>query len=316
MVLIVSTDNDVSTNLVVTRIIQNRCDFLRINYGDAVEIEDLAVGGEKFNFSVNGIKYSIEQFSSYWYRRGIFVNAQMIRGNTAVAKQVNHFIENENLRLNEYIESVCLKRKRHLGDFRRRQLNKLAVLDKAAETGLDIPYGFVTSVSEQIHKIIPGKRLITKPVSEVIQVQKDGDYRFKMYTQEFEPSMYSDIGSCGPSFFQERIEKEFEIRIVYLLGKFYAMAIFSQINNNTIEDFRGASENIVTNRFDLPEAIEKKLDRLIRHIGLNFCSIDMIYGADKRYYFLEINPCGQFGMVSIPCFYEIEKKVADYLCFK
>jgi hypothetical protein len=32
-----------------------------------------------------------------------------------------------------------------------------------------------------------------------------------------------------------------------------------------------------------------------------------------EYVFLEVNPIGQFGMVSAPCNYNLEKKIAQYL---
>ncbi|HEY0036114.1 MAG TPA: hypothetical protein VGB66_05465, partial [Longimicrobium sp.] len=42
-------------------------------------------------------------------------------------------------------------------------------------------------------------------------------------------------------------------------------------------------------------------------------SIDLIRTRDGRHVFLEVNPAGQFGMVSHPCNYGLEKKVAEYL---
>ena len=51
----------------------------------------------------------------------------------------------------------------------------------------------------------------------------------------------------------------------------------------------------------------------MKHIGLNTGSIDMIKSVDGNYYFLEVNPSGQFGMTSFPCNYNLHEKVADYL---
>ena len=45
-------------------------------------------------------------------------------------------------------------------------------------------------------------------------------------------------------------------------------------------------------------------------IKLKNGSIDIIRGVDNNYYFLEVNPVGQFGMVSNPCNYNIEEKFA------
>ena len=63
----------------------------------------------------------------------------------------------------------------------------------------------------------------------------------------------------------------------------------------------------------MPIEIENNLAELMKHLNLNSGSIDLIYGCDKKYYFLEVNPVGQFGMTSYPCNYYIEKKIANYL---
>jgi len=51
----------------------------------------------------------------------------------------------------------------------------------------------------------------------------------------------------------------------------------------------------------------------MKKINLDNGSIDIIVDNNGKYYFLEINPVGQFGMVSIPCNYYLEKKIANYL---
>src|SRR5690606_41647080 len=59
--------------------------------------------------------------------------------------------------------------------------------------------------------------------------------------------------------------------------------------------------------FNLPSDIENKLTKLMNVLSLNFGSIDMIVSKNREYYFLEVNPVGQFGMVSFPCNYNIER---------
>lgn len=46
---------------------------------------------------------------------------------------------------------------------------------------------------------------------------------------------------------------------------------------------------------------------------LNTGSIDIIYGIDGKYYFLEVNHCGQFGAVTYRCNYYAEKYIAKSL---
>lgn len=51
-------------------------------------------------------------------------------------------------------------------------------------------------------------------------------------------------------------------------------------------------------------------------MDLNTGSIDMIKNKNNEYIFLEVNPVGQFSMVSYPCNYYIEEKIASYLINK
>ena len=119
----------------------------------------------------------------------------------------------------------------------------------------------------------------------------------------------------SPSLFQGYIEKEYELRIFFLDDSFYSMVIFSQSNEKTKIDFRNYDIE-KPNRvcpYSLPKKIERKITKLMNTIGLNTGSIDMIKSTDGNYYFLEVNPSGQFGMTGIPCNYDLYEKVASYL---
>ena len=52
---------------------------------------------------------------------------------------------------------------------------------------------------------------------------------------------------------------------------------------------------------------------LMRKVGLDTGSADLIRAVDGRHVFLAVNPVGQFGMTSLPCNYHLEREVASYL---
>ena len=96
------------------------------------------------------------------------------------------------------------------------------------------------------------------------------------------------------------------------------MAIFSQNDKQTKVDFRNYNDN-KPNRYVpyvLPKNIELKITQLMQKLDLNTGSVDLIKNHDGNYVFLEINPVGQFGMVSEPCNYYLEKIIAEYLINK
>lgn len=96
------------------------------------------------------------------------------------------------------------------------------------------------------------------------------------------------------------------------------MAIFSQSDSRTSVDFRHYRPDKPNRRvpFDLPIDLENKLKQLMSIMNLESGSIDLICDNSNRYVFLEVNPVGQFGMISDPCNYYLEKKIAEYLVQK
>ena len=117
-----------------------------------------------------------------------------------------------------------------------------------------------------------------------------------------------------PSIFQKYVEKKYEIRTFFLNGIFYSMSIFSQMDTTTQVDFR--ERTVLPLRkapYKLPAEYEEKLSKLMNKYSLKSCSIDTIVTPDHEFYFLEINPIGQFQWLSKNCNYQIEKKIAQYL---
>lgn len=142
-------------------------------------------------------------------------------------------------------------------------------------------------------------------------------YRNKKYTlfTQYINSLEEVTEKFSPSLFQEYIKKKYELRIFYLDGKFYTMVIFSQNNERTKIDFRNYdfdNPNRV-GTYELPEDIKSKLSSLMNKLCLNTGSIDMIKALNGEYYFLEVNPSGQFGMTGIPCNFNLHEKIAEFL---
>jgi D-alanine-D-alanine ligase-like ATP-grasp enzyme len=89
------------------------------------------------------------------------------------------------------------------------------------------------------------------------------------------------------------------------------MAIHNFSDTNT--DYRKSYGWHRYSPYKLPVVIEQKLLLLFDEFSLRFGAVDFIVDNDDNHYFLEINPAGQFGMVSSPCNYPVERDVASYL---
>jgi len=118
----------------------------------------------------------------------------------------------------------------------------------------------------------------------------------------------ADIEYC-PMIFQPYIEKEYELRIVYLDGEFFT----GKINNSENADWRIAKGSYFWSEYNLPENIKSGLTAMMKEMELYMGAIDMIRGKDGKYYFLEVNPQGEWGMLQKDLNFPIAQRIADNL---
>jgi len=193
--------------------------------------------------------------------------------------------------------------------------NKLTQHIYANRVGLNVPSLNILNKKEQLESLVldSSNQFITKSFgSQIMQNDSDGNTLFAFTNIIDNELINKSADSFFPSLIQEYIEKEFEIRTFYLDGEFYSMAIFSQDNEKTKIDFRHY-DNKIPNRLEpisLPKDIENKLKVFIKQINTNCGSFDLIQSISGDLYFIECNALGQFGMVSKPCNYMLEKRIA------
>jgi ATP-GRASP peptide maturase of grasp-with-spasm system len=194
-------------------------------------------------------------------------------------------------------------------------INKLKVLLKAKEMGFNIPETYICSTKVELAAILlQHSSLITKSIGDLLPINNNKKF-INFLTKEITNEVLENLpDTFFPSLFQKKIDKEYEIRTFYFFGKCYSMAIFSQSDTTTAVDFRYYNDE-KPNRtvpYTLPSRIEKKIVKLMNHLNLNTGSIDLMKN-NLGYYFLEVNPTGQFGMTEYPCNYPLAKLVAQKL---
>jgi len=321
MILIVTEESDISSYEVAKWLDCFGERYTIITEKDEINSVEIELN-EKCLFSINSKVIDIDDVTSVWYRRGrLNISMPEIRNidNREIGMQIFiHLYETEWKTLESYIISQ-LNKKKILGNYFVYNTKKLETLDLARDCGLLTPKTFITTNKKTLHNLHEQHKLITKGVQDGISIKvKDMDTQTTFYNLT-ETVRGEDVFEMDdiffPSLFQERIEKLFELRIFYLEGDFYSMAIFSQNNQKTKTDYRDY-DNVKPNRiksFKLPADIEFKLTKLLAMLNLNTASIDMIYTTHQQFVFLEINPVGQFDNISKLCNFNLEKQIAIYL---
>ncbi len=314
MILILSTPSDPDTDRVIDWINKSESEYFRLNE------EDLMSGKVEFYYnpkreqdtyiSTFERKIYFNQIKVVWFRKFGFLKS--FENEFGKSSDLVRYLYKELMIISKLIyklleDKIWLFKKNNM-------LTKLEVLKKANEIGILIPETIVTTNKSVLSNFFnQEKQLITKSIGDGSLINyKDLVYNF--YTSRIE---YIDniLEEFSPSLFQKYTEKEYELRIFFIEDSFFAMSIFSQANKKTKYDFRNYDiQN--PNRFEpynLPKMIERKLNILMKNIGLNTGSIDMIKTPEGDYVFLEVNPSGQFGMTAFPCNYPLHKIVANFL---
>jgi Biotin-lipoyl like len=100
--------------------------------------------------------------------------------------------------------------------------------------------------------------------------------------------------NTSPCSFQQYVDKQYELRVVVLFNKIFPCKIYSQDSPLTKGDWRVHDDAKVKWELldEFPADIYDKIMALTKALNLNWCSIDMIYGVDNQYYFLEANRPG------------------------
>jgi ATP-GRASP peptide maturase of grasp-with-spasm system len=268
----------------------------------------------------------LSEVGAVWFRRWMFerrheavdLMERPAADNHTLHYQFRRHLNLESRRLSDFVYSSLADRP-WLSHPRRSNLNKLDVLQRAARAGLATPATLVTTEREALRRFcLERGPVITKPIGEV-DAFLDGEVSHYLYTTALDLAEIDELPArFAPSLFQEQVAKAYELRVFHLAGELHAMAIFSQNDAQTRTDFRQYNRQRPNRNvpYRLPPETAASLRRLMDDLGLETGSIDLLATPEGREVFLEVNPVGQFGMVSKPCNYQLERKVAELLLRK
>ncbi|WP_342647321.1 grasp-with-spasm system ATP-grasp peptide maturase [Mucilaginibacter sp. CSA2-8R] len=305
----------------------------------------IRLGGGAEDMQMHSGKINLQDISAVWIRRWIThyeftkvrfeseeeallgdvierSNSSPLEGDKAssvlkvLADDINEHIDGEFRGLSHYFFEF-IKDKPTLGNrfYAGKDPSKAHQLLVAAKVGLSVPATLITDSKVELQAFkTQYKGIICKNIADI------GFFHFissaATYTHLLTDSDIEALPeSFFPTLFQQSVDKEFEIRAFVLGEEIYSMAIFSSKDERTEVDFRrynhqNPNRNIP---FKLPAETEIQIKNFMKLTGLQTGSIDLIYSKTGEFVFLEVNPVGQFSMVSTPCNYRLEKKVAEHL---
>jgi len=320
-VLIISNEDDHTTNLVIDWLRYYKQEYTRVNDTTHLTVGDFLISNQDTDFTLSNENFSIRysEIKSVWYRRGFLnISVKTLKArypNEVGIDALSIYLSQEYEHFNHSIirmlwQKFCINSSSDIFT------NKISNLQAAESVGLNVPKTIVTNQKPKLIDFVRSctNGAITKAMYYGTFISVDTS--MSLYTNEVS---FEDIDLLSDTFWpcllQEKLDKYIELRIFYIHGKCYSEAIFSQNDSKTSVDFRRYNYKNPnrTPPFILPQKIEMKLKQFMNSINMNCGSIDMVLTTNYDYYFLEVNPVGQFQQVSYPCNYQLERVVAKQL---
>lgn len=287
--------------------------WARVNGEDLLGPGNIRVELPAATLRLNGQELTAEAVAAIWYRRGGKYKLGIPRTPAQLHAELTGYLRQESRVLRDSFPDF-FPGAVHLDHPSRLEVNKLTVLQLARQAGLQVPRTLVATCRADVLAFAAacGGALIAKSIAESADFMVDGAH-YVLNTQSVDLPALPE--TFFPTLFQEQLDKEYELRVFCLQEEVYAMAIFSQLDEQTRVDFRNynaARPNRVV-PYQLPAEVAQPLLALLRTLGLTNGSADIVRTKAGAYVFLEVNPTGQFGMVSGPCNYHLEQRMAQFL---
>lgn len=308
MILIISVDNDTMTDEICSWLSYQNKEFVRLSENQQINKVFFNFESNVFKISIGETEYKLDDFKSVFYRNG------GIYYDTATGEINSNLIDFYNSELRSISEFIYYYFKvngvRVFGNLFTKEVNKLEVLFLAKSLGFKTPDTYILSQLKDFAKIDSSRKYITKSVSEMKPIFVDNEL-YLNYTHEISPNQTQDKKeNIIPSLIQEKIRTTYEIRAFFFDKEIWAVATFDFSKKIDIRNTKDSDKKYLPYRF--PLEIRRKIHKMAKILDLKCGTIDLIK-SDNDFYFLEVNPLGQFHQVSHYGNYQIEKHIANLL---
>ncbi|SEO91597.1 RimK-like ATP-grasp domain-containing protein [Mucilaginibacter gossypiicola] len=198
-------------------------------------------------------------------------------------------------------------------------VNKLTITYIASKLGIKTPKSAIINNKNDVVKFHNScsQGIINKPIGR-LSYYTFGRYTYNTYTTKYTEEKIEKLqNSFFPSLFQEAVISQYEVRVFYIDGDFYATAAVSSNKDRNIDIKRSFNtKELRWIPYALPESVKLDITKLMKEIDLVTGSIDLLVDDENNFTFIEVNPVGQYLAPSNQSNYYIDKIIAEWLIKK
>lgn len=281
---------------------------------------NIKISAQQTNNKINGSieiannTHHLEEFTAVWFRKNLQSHLSDVFSGETLKQATKESTAAKNAILYALESAFWFDSPFDI----QRAENKQLQLILAKQCGLTIPKSLLSNSPEAVRDFFHQENgnIISKMLTPLSNFMKHSETF--VYTSKVEKKHLESLESLRfcPMQFQQEIQKEYELRVIYVDGKFFTgkIATTAIIDNKKPDWRRAKQQNFYWQSYELPENIGKKITHLMNKLSLNFGALDIIRATNGDYTFLEVNPCGEWGMLQKALDYPITDHIA--LCIK
>lgn len=193
--------------------------------------------------------------------------------------------------------------------------NKPYQLGVAKEIGFLIPDFCISNDPDACIEFIEEHHCcIFKPLKSGL-IEESEDLGKVIYTTRVDQNFIDRISTIGsfPVYIQRQIVKNSDIRVTVVGKKIFGAKIISQDSELSEVDWRRSDSMLPHEKIEIPVEVGDMCLRLCELFKLNFAAIDFILDDFGRFWFLEINPNGQWAWIEGLLGYPISNEISGLL---
>jgi glutathione synthase/RimK-type ligase-like ATP-grasp enzyme len=319
MLLIITNTTDLACDYLILRLRERRIPFARFNtdlYPESVSL-DIKIENDRTDYVINlenGKAITSESVKYVYFRQPIAPTFTEQADSDEKAFAEAELTETLRSLWRVIPERLWLNHPVRLWS----AINKVEQLLTAKILGFNIPNTLISSDYKSIRHFFAQNenKIIAKAVKHGFTY--NGEKVLLAGTQQLNGDFLKEFDNYAqlPMTYQSVISKEVDIRVVVVGSRVFATRILTENSQDSSIDWRITElkgGRLSHERIDLPDIICEQCLAIVRHFGLRYSSIDMVKDREGRYYFLELNPNGQWAWIEQITGFPIRDAIIDTL---
>jgi len=311
VVIILASRHDLTCDYVVSSLRSVGVPYLRLNTED-LPLFELCLDplSPSLRGSSPGLTFEIHthRLASVYFRQPTFLR-EASQGGRAAAEQFRRAQWAAFMRSLMVFDDHCLWVNHPARTYRAE--HKALQLQTAARVGFDVPRTTICNSSVGINLVIgAGDLLAVKGLDTVLVREADTEtfgYTNLLRSEEINGH---ELRSA-PLILQEAVQNKLDLRVTVVGSSAWCASVMLD-GEPIVGDWRLAKTDARFAKFHLPAAIVERCISLVQGIGLQFGAVDLAL-SDGKYYFLEVNPTGEWAWLQAGLGFPISDAIARLL---